>query len=176
MKYELIFYGNKILREMSTDVDMITDETKEIVDEMIKIVKANHAYGLAAPQIGISKKIIVFVNETGDYCALINPEIVELSEETEMFKESNLSIPKISAKVERPVSAKIKATTMDNKTAYFDVEGIVCRTVLHEIDHLHGVLFIDKLKPFEKRFASKKIRLIPREIKKIMKMRKANNG
>lgn len=146
------------LREVSTKVNKITDETKKIVDEMTKASLAwekDHPYELsaamAAPQLGFNKRIIIIREDMEDkknnsFLALIDPEVIKT--EGKMIKdyEGCLSVPSIYGLVPRPEKAKIKAKLIDGTEVRIKANDTLARTLLHEIDHLDGILFIDHIK------------------------------
>jgi len=146
------------LREISTKVNKITDETKKIVDEMTKASLAwekDHPYELsaamAAPQLGFNKRIIIIREDMEDkknnsFLALIDPEVIKT--EGKMIKdyEGCLSVPSIYGLVPRPEKAKIKAKLIDGTEVRIKANDTLARTLLHEIDHLDGILFIDHIK------------------------------
>ncbi len=123
---------------------------------MIKYIKApeNGGIWLAAPQVGITKRIIVvsLISDREDKdekpyqtVMMINPEILEFGNEKDREEEGCLSLPGMRGEVERPTSLKVKFTDKDGKTKTLFLEGLPARIVQHEVDHLNGVLFIDKL-------------------------------
>ncbi len=146
------------LREVCTKVNKITDETKKIVNEMIKSSlewEKEHPFELsaamAAPQLGFTKRIIIIREDTEDkkndsFIALIDPEVIKT--EGKMLKdyEGCLSVPNIYGLVPRPEKARIKAKLIDGTEVRLKVTDTLARTILHEIDHLNGVLFIDHIK------------------------------
>jgi len=139
-------YGDPVLRRTAAPVDAIDDETRRICQRMVEEMIRADGVGLAAPQIGISKRIIV-LDVDGELHVLINPELVETSEETESFSEGCLSVPGVHADVVRSAEATITGTDLDGKTATIHGEGILARAIQHEIDHLNGHLFLDHLSP-----------------------------
>jgi peptide deformylase len=157
-RMDILVTPNPILREKSKKVNKITDETKKIVDEMIKNSLAwekEHPYELsaamAAPQLGFLKRIIIVREDMEDkknnsFLALIDPEVIKT--EGKMIKdyEGCLSVPTIYGLVPRPEKAKIKAKLIDGTEVRIKASDSLARTLLHEIDHLDGVLFIDHIK------------------------------
>ncbi len=146
------------LRETSKKVGKITDETKKIVDEMVKSSLAwekEHPYELsaamAAPQLGFNTRIIIIREDMEDkknssFIALIDPEVIKT--EGKMIKdyEGCLSVPTIYGLVPRPSKARIKAKLIDGTEVRIKASDTLARTLLHEIDHLDGILFIDHIK------------------------------
>ena len=146
------------LREKSKKVNKITPEIREIVDTMIKANlewEKEHPYELsaamAAPQMGFMKRIIVIRDdmdnkENTSYTALIDPEVIKTEGKIEKDYEGCLSVPTIYGLVPRPDKARIKAKLIDGTEVRIKSKGPLTRTLLHEIDHLEGVLFIDYIK------------------------------
>ena len=152
------------LRQKSTKVGIINDEIQEIIASMRKLSldwEKDHPYELsaamAAPQIGINKRIIIVRDDMEDkknatFTALINPEVIKTEGKVKEDYEGCLSVPKIYALVPRPAKAKIKAKLEDGTEVRIKAEGELTRVLLHEIDHLNGILFIDHAKDNEKAF------------------------
>ncbi len=146
------------LREKSKKVNKITDETREIVDKMVKASlewEEEHPYELsaamAAPQLGINQRIIIIRDDLEDkkntsFTALIDPEVIKTEGKIEKDHEGCLSVPKIYGLVPRPYKARIKAKILDGTEVRIKTAGTLTRTLLHEIDHLDGILFIDHIK------------------------------
>lgn len=146
------------LRAKSAKVREITDETHEIISDMIESSldwEKNHPYELsaamAAPQLGVNQRIIIIRDDLDDknnnhFTALINPEVIRTEGKIETDYEGCLSVPEIYGRVGRPRKAKIKALLEDGNEVRLKAEGFLARTLLHEIDHLDGVLFIDHIR------------------------------
>jgi len=132
-----------ILRKQSREVKEVTDRIKELVADMIETMYEADGVGLAAPQIGVLKRICVIdvYDETG-VKVLINPEIVE-QKGMYLDTEGCLSIPGVSGYVERPAYTKIKAINLEGEEFFLEGESLLSRAICHEIDHLNGVLFTD---------------------------------
>lgn len=134
---------DEILRKKSRKVDEINDRILTLIEDMKETMYAADGVGLAAPQIGILKKIVVI--DVGDGpIALINPEIVSM-EGNQIDYEGCLSIPGEQGKVERPFKVKVKALNKESKEVEIEGEELLARALCHEIDHLNGILFIDKV-------------------------------
>lgn len=146
------------LRQKSTKVSVVTDDIKDIIDQMRQQTLAwekDHPHELsaamAAPQLGINKRIIIVRDDFEDksnqhFTALINPEVIKTEGKTITDFEGCLSVPFLYGKVPRPAKAKIKAKLEDGTEVRLKVEDFLARTLLHEIDHLNGILFIDHIK------------------------------
>ena len=133
--------GDPILRKECRTVDEITPRIITLLDDMKEtLIDANGA-GLAAPQVGVLKKIAVVENE-GEYIELINPEIVKREGRQEEV-EGCLSVPGVWGITDRPMKVTVKATGRDGKEFTVSGEGLLARAFCHELDHLHGTLFTD---------------------------------
>lgn len=136
--------GDPVLRTQTNKVKEITDKTRELLDNMQETMYEANGVGLAAPQIGISKAITVI--DIGDgLIELINPEIIEKSEQNYQDEEGCLSIPDQTGKVKRAYGVKVRAQDRNGEEFEMEAEGLLARAIQHELDHLNGVLFIDKL-------------------------------
>jgi len=149
---------NQILAKKAQKVGEITDEIKNTAYDLldtVKVAKNPEGAGLAAPQIGVSKRIVVvrnfFEDSThpekinSDDMVLINPKITSYSKETELDWEGCLSVPDCYGLVERFKKIKVTAKDLDGNTLKLKAEGFFARTIQHEIDHLDGVLFTSKI-------------------------------
>lgn len=152
------------LRQKCRKVNKITDEALEIIAEMRKASlewEKSHPYELsaamAAPQLGFDRRIIIVRDDLDDkknktFTALIDPEVIKTEGKIESDFEGCLSVPAIYGKVPRPTKVKIKAMLEDGTPVRVKAEDSLARTLLHEIDHLNGVLFIDHIKDDPKAF------------------------
>ena len=138
MIMEILKLGNKILKQKAKRVSSVDDSIRNLCASMIKTMLENEGIGLAANQIGILKCIIiVLVDETP--VAMINPEIVEFSNQLVMMNEGCLSIPGEYLDIERPESIKVKYRDLKGKPHIESYSGLTSRIIQHEIDHLYGV-------------------------------------
>ena len=163
--HTIVKFPDPVLMQTGEKVTEFTPELRQLVEEMFESMYAAQGIGLAAPQIGISRQITVidvsFKERPEDKLVLINPEIVE--REGKQFEEEGcLSLPDIREKVQRAAWVKVRAQNALGE--YFEVEGeeLLARALQHEIDHLHGVLFIDRLSMLKRD-------LVRRRIKKLQK-------
>lgn len=149
------------LHQMSHPVEEVTPELQETVDNMIETMYAEEGVGLAAPQVGILKRIVVIdVSDTRDEPrVLINPEIIEKQGE-DGIEEGCLSVPEIRAYVPRAAHIKVKALDRDGAEYEFEADDLLAICVQHEIDHLDGKLFIDYLSPLKRRRIQDKLKKI----------------
>lgn len=135
-------FGDPVLKENSHDV-VVDDELRELVERMKRIMHAADGVGLAAPQIGILRKIIVFQLDQQEY-VLINPEITWRSEETSTEPEGCLSLASLATEVERAKQVKVEGEDLDGNHIVLELEGLNARILQHEIDHLSGMMIIDR--------------------------------
>jgi len=153
---EILAHPNAALKQRAEPVDPTTDaDLTELCRVMAKAMYEAPGIGLAAPQIGVMKRVIVcdLHDEGTDAVALCNPEILEYSEERELDDEGCLSLPGISVPVERACRVLCEAQTLTGRVVRIDAEGLNARLLQHEIDHLDGVLMIDRATPEERKAA-----------------------
>ena len=136
-----------VLRKKSKVVDVIDDKIKELVEDMIETMHEKDGVGLAAPQVGVLKRVVVIdlYDDKGPY-VLINPEIIKEKGEQEV-DEGCLSFPNKFAKVIRPAEVTVKALDIDGNEYKIKGKGLLAQAISHELDHLEGVLFVDKIIP-----------------------------
>ena len=144
-KLKIVKYPNKILRTNSVNIKMpIDDKMQELISDMAETMKKDNGIGLAAPQIGINQNLIVIDTSNGPL-PLINPKITFFSKKTATDEEGCLSIPNINGLVPRSIKIKVTALTADKEKITFEANNLFARVLQHEIDHLNGVLFIDRI-------------------------------
>ncbi len=153
MKLEVRILGDPILREKAAPVAQVSEATRKLVSDMFETMYAEDGVGLAAPQVGESQRIIVIDPHNDEIAAfaLINPEIVEVSKETEKGEEGCLSIPGLRDLVERSVRVVVRGTTPEGEPRELDLSGLPARIIQHEVDHLDGILFFDRLGPLKRK-------------------------
>jgi peptide deformylase len=145
---KVVKYGPKadVLRQIAEPVTEFDEELKALVEEMFVVMRSEKGIGLAAPQVGVSKRVIV-VDVSKHYrlkpFAMINPEIVERSEDIVSVSEGCLSIPGVNYKVTRASTIRVAAIGIDGIPTKTIATGILSIVLQHEIDHLNGVLFVD---------------------------------
>jgi len=153
--------GDPVLREKARPVEAFDAELRGLVDDMFETMDAEEGAGLAAPQIGVSLRVIVVDDRTeteeGRF-AMINPSLMTVSplEETEM--EGCLSIPGVSESVRRPAFVEVAGFDLEGRAITISGDGLRGRALLHELEHLDGVLFIDHLSPLKRDLLLKKYR------------------
>jgi peptide deformylase len=144
--------GDPILRQETKPVTTITAEIHRLIDDMFETMYAARGIGLAAPQVGRPERLAV-VDVDDEPMVLINPEVIESSRPTEKAEEGCLSIPDVYGDVERPASVRVRAMDRDGTVFEREATGLLARCMQHEIDHLHGKMFIDYMSVLKKRSA-----------------------
>jgi peptide deformylase len=151
-------YGDPVLRRAAEPVGEVTPEIRLIIADMTETMYDEVGIGLAAPQVGIPKRLIVIADEEGrGVQALLNPAIVERGGEM-TGEEGCLSIPGVFAPVTRAAWVKVEARSVDGKPLTINARGLRARVLQHEIDHLDGVLFIDRVDPMVRDRIKRKIK------------------
>ena len=159
---DILIVPDPILKKVSERVDVVDDELRALMDDMLETMYAAPGIGLAAIQIGVPKRVIVMdlakPDETPAPRYFVNPEILWASEETQPYEEGCLSVPEIYDEVERPAHVKLRYIDYNGKTVEEDAEGMYAVCIQHEMDHLDGVLFIDHLSRLKREQAVKKVK------------------
>jgi peptide deformylase len=138
-------YGDPVLKSRATEVDRFDETLRNQVARMAGIMSDAFGVGLAAPQLGISQRVLVYrVGQDAPVIALVNPQVEWEGEEAEGFEEGCLSIPGIEVEVERPVHVRVRALDEHGDERTVEASGLEARVIQHEIDHLDGVLILDR--------------------------------
>ena len=152
---------NKILREKSSKVENVDENTQKLMNDMLETMYAAPGIGLAAIQVGIAKRIIVIdISKDKDLkkpMFFINPEIIWKSNETGVYEEGCLSVPDQFALIDRPKQCHVKYLDYDGQSQILEAEGLLATCIQHEMDHLEGILFIDYLSKLKKTMIVKKL-------------------
>ena len=164
----ILIHPDPRLKKLCDPVPDISDELRVLADDMLQTMYDAPGIGLAAPQIGVTQRLIVLdcVREgEGDPRPLVmfNPEVVAASEEKSTYEEGCLSIPEQYAEVERPSEVTVRWMDRDGAEQQETFDGLWSTCVQHEIDHLNGVLFIDYLKPLKRQLITRKMQKLKRE-------------
>jgi peptide deformylase len=153
-------------------IEKIDDSIRELVDDMILTMQWEAGIGLAAPQVAQSIALLVvdhsLIYEDGVPTAYINPEILA-SEGESVLEEGCLSIPEIREDVKRPEIITLRYQNVEGEIKEERLEGLLARVIQHEIDHLNGVLFVDKVSPLKKQLLKKELRTIADDEMSVMK-------
>ena len=189
MRLSILQYGDPILRAKGKHIEKIDNRIRELAQNMIKTMHAANGVGLAAPQVGESLQLTVLdVSQVEDRpstmklngensdpqsampLVLINPEI-DLGSETEMGTEGCLSFPEITGEIERPKSVTVRAQNLDSEAIEIEATGFLARAIQHEVDHLNGILFIDRMSSAAKTSLSSKLKRLQKETQRGAKHR-----
>ena len=181
MVLPIAMYGHPVLRQKGAHIDSISDEIRQLIHDMLETMRACHGIGLAAQQIGRALQLTVIdVTEVVDRpswaeqdgrrvkvaelmpLVLINPTVTPVGPE-ETGPEGCLSFPEMFADISRPGSVDVSATNATGEVICFRCGGLLAKAVQHEVDHLNGVLFVDRLSPVRRRLLAKKLKKISEE-------------
>ncbi|MAM78631.1 MAG: peptide deformylase [Rhodospirillaceae bacterium] len=150
------------LKGKSAPIDVVSKDIIKLMDDMLETMYAAPGIGLAAPQVGVQKRVIVVDVSMGEEdpnpFQMINPEIVWLSDTLFSYEEGCLSLPEQFADVQRPDKAKIRYKDKSGQETLIDVEGLLSVCVQHEIDHLDGILFVDHISKIKKNVIMRKLK------------------
>lgn len=141
----ILKYPHEALRRIATPITRITGDTQKLIDRMLGAMRKAHGVGLAAPQVGSGHRLIIVAPDDNSSRIILNPEITEFSEETELGIEGCLSIPSLYGEVERSLRVMVSGLNRRGKAVRYELEGLPARVAQHEVDHLDGVLFIDRV-------------------------------
>jgi peptide deformylase len=148
-KLEIINIPDPILRKVALPVERIDDDLRRLADDMLETMYEAPGIGLAAPQVGVSRRLVVVdVSEKDGEKAplvLINPRILHRADEMGIYEEGCLSIPDVKVEIERPLAVEVRFLDRDGKEQTLHAEGLLATVLQHEIDHLDGRLIIDFL-------------------------------
>ncbi len=142
-KRKIVQYGDETLRRVCRPVDKITPAVLTLLDDMVETMRAADGVGLAAPQVGILRRIVVIETEPGNVIELINPKIIATAGEQE-GSEGCLSLPGQFGIVRRPRHVTVRATNRHGETFEISGSDLLARAFCHELDHLEGKVFIDR--------------------------------
>nr|WP_319394088.1 peptide deformylase [uncultured Desulfobacter sp.] len=163
---DIVTFPEPSLKEPSVPVETIDDDLKTFIDDMGETMFHDSGVGLAAPQVGVNRRVIVY-NPNADqeqqdpedktFSALINPEIIAKSKETFISEQEGcLSVIDYRSDVRRHAAVTVRAMNIDGETIEFDAQGLMSVIMQHEIDHLDGVLFIDRISALKRAMYTKK--------------------
>ncbi len=154
-------YPEPILRKISEEVKEVTPEIKKLIEEMIETMIKSNGIGLAASQVGVSKRVIVAATQKGPL-VFINPKILRKSKETELGEEGCLSFPGLYLKIKRSKWVEVEAIDINGRKIRLGIEEplsgvMLSRIIQHEIDHLDGILIIDRISFWQRRKIREKL-------------------
>lgn len=140
---KIVVEGDPILRKHCREVPEITDRIKLTLEDMLETMRSEMGVGIAAPQVGIMRRMFIAEPVPGEVYYMINPEIID-EEGQQIGEEGCLSVPGLVGTVERPQKIKIKAQDLTGEWKEYEFEDFYARVMCHEFDHLEGVLYTDK--------------------------------
>lgn len=159
---EIVTYPDSVLRQTVESVKNIDEEIHSLIDDMAEVMYANDGVGLAAPQVGISKSLVVMDVGEG-LISYVNPKIILEEEEKETVDEGCLSLPGIRIDVSRPVRITFRGLNKKGELVEMKAEGLLARTLQHEIDHLEGILIIDYASSVQRVLLQSKLKKLKKE-------------
>ena len=159
---EILVVPHPLLKQVSKPVDVVDDDLRALMDDMLETMYDAPGIGLAAIQIGVAQRVIVMdlarQDEEPQPRYFVNPEILWASEETQPYEEGCLSVPEYYDEVERPAKVKLRYLNYQGETIEEEAEGMYAVCIQHEMDHLDGDLFIDHLSRLKREQAVKKVK------------------
>jgi len=156
---QVVQYGDPVLKSKASTVTEFDDALAEEIDRMIHLMNDGLGVGLAATQVGKLRQLLVFqTNADAEAQALVNPEIEWLSNEAEIMVEGCLSIPRVVVEVERPLYARVRGQDHTGAEMLIEASGHEARVLQHEIDHLNGILILDRTERSQRKGAMKALR------------------
>ena len=149
---EIKKFNDSVLKKKCRKVGKIDEEIKKLIVDMTQTMVKSNGIGISAPQVGVLKRIIVIrTNLSGEgFFELINPKILEKSKETEIIEEGCLSFPGVFLKIKRPKTIEVEGLDINGKKIRLMAKGFSARIFQHEIDHLDGILFFNRLSFFKR--------------------------
>ena len=167
---EIKLLPDPILRKKASPLEKVSEEVKKILNDMAETMYNAPGIGLAGNQVGVLKRLVVMdcstEEEDPNLIKMINPEIVNSSDEKEELEEGCLSIPDHKSIVKRPANVKVKYLNIDGIEKILDAEGLLAACVQHEIDHLNGILFVDHISRIKRDMILRKVKKQLRENEK----------
>jgi len=160
---KIVTYSNPILRRKAESLEDIDDTIRQLIDEMGETMYANDGVGLAAPQVGVSKRVVVLDGGEG-LMSLVNPEIIQMGEEEETMEEGCLSLPEIRLDVSRPTRIVARGRNDKGELVEMELDGLLARIFQHEIDHLNGILIIDHASSIQRTLLKSKLKKLKKEV------------
>ena len=163
---DIRIYGDDSLRKIAEPIVVFDDRLKETVEEMFEVMLEAEGIGLAAPQVGISKAYLIIdmprENEEPERLFFANPKLLETRDESP-FNEGCLSVPDISEEVIRPEWIRLNYQDINGTEQALETGGLLARVLQHEIDHLNGILFVDRLSPARKALLKNELKKLAEE-------------
>ncbi len=157
MALEIRTFGDPVLKSRAAPVDKFDESLEQLAEDMLETMREYEGVGLAANQVGRLKRILVAALEDEEY-VIVNPEINETGDESEKDVEGCLSIPEIQVEVERPTRVTISGQDRSGAPVRLEAEGLLARILQHEMDHLNGVLILDRTDRESRKAAMRELR------------------
>ncbi len=176
MEREIRIYPDEVLKKEASPIDEFNAELKELVDDMFETMYKKKGVGLAANQVGVLKRVFILDLNSGkekegqERLVFVNPEILHMEGEV-VAEEGCLSLPGLWKKVKRASKVVVKAQDLEGKEFQLQAEGLLARAIQHELDHLNGIVFIDRLSPLQRRLALEKYKKLKRNYERKMARR-----
>jgi len=150
--------GDPVLRQKAEALQAVDEDIRRLIKDMFETMYEADGVGLAAPQVGVSRRVIVVDPHEQDVkpFGLVNPVIVQSADYAERGEEGCLSIPGLKDIVERPAAVVVEALDAEGKPVRIEAEGLLARVLQHEVDHLDGILFIDRVSPLKRKMLLKR--------------------
>jgi peptide deformylase len=156
---QVVKFGDPVLKSKASPVREFGPELRAEVERMIGIMRDAMGVGLAATQLGVLRRLLVFqAGPDGEPTALVNPEVEWLSDEVVVAEEGCLSLPRVSMDVERPLHARFSGLDVDGEPVQIEASGLEARVLQHELDHLDGVLILDRTPRAQRKGALRALR------------------
>lgn len=159
----IVTYPDPLLRQISQPVEIFDDDLNNLLETMQDVMYRDDGVGLAAPQIGLSRRIIVLDDGNG-LINFINPEILSSSNDEEVMEEGCLSLPDIRVPVRRPGEVVVEGQNESGKKVKYEATGLLARIFQHEIDHLNGILIIDHISAIQRSLIKSKLKQLEKKI------------
>ncbi|MEZ5843483.1 MAG: peptide deformylase [Hyphomicrobiaceae bacterium] len=167
-KLDIVTLPDPILRTVSTPVERVDDDLRRLIDDMFETMYAAPGVGLAGIQVGVARRLLV-LDVGGDEpeekrpIAMINPQIVRLSDTTRVYEEGCLSIPDVKVEIERPDGVTVRFLDREGRQQELAAEGLLATAIQHEVDHLDGRMIIDFLSKLRREMVVRKFRKLARQ-------------
>jgi len=164
---KILCYPDPVLARAAADVENIDEALIEAAEQMLEVMYAARGIGLAATQVGIDKRLVVvnIIGQPDDAMALVNPVVVE-RQATAEAEEGCLSVPGLFTRIIRSARVLVKAYDLDGRERRFEAEGLAARVWQHEIDHLDGVLIVDRMSPVRRLAAARVLKGLERQFQR----------
>jgi peptide deformylase len=165
-KLPIVKIPDPILREVSTPVETIGPDMRQLADDMLETMYEAPGIGLAAIQVGVPKRLLVLDTSKDENArkpiVMFNPEIVRLGDQTRVYEEGCLSIPDVHVEIERPAALTVRYVDLEGRRQEMDADGLLATAIQHELDHLDGRLIIDFLSRLRREMIIRRFRKLAR--------------